>query len=60
MDMVKLVLLDDLNCAYNYLDEFPPVLLQPNTAFAGVMRCCYVDFFSFYFSQHHAAFEDVK
>eukprot|EP00802_Teleaulax_amphioxeia_P007769 Tamp_07777.p1 GENE.Tamp_07777~~Tamp_07777.p1 ORF type:complete len:441 (+),score=86.05 Tamp_07777:185-1507(+) len=38
MDMIKLVLLEDLNCSYNYLDEFPPVLLQPNTAFAGVMR----------------------
>jgi len=38
MDMMKLVLLEDFNCSYNYMTEFPAVLLQPATAFAGVLR----------------------
>ena len=36
MDMIKLVLLEDFNCSYNYLADFPKALYQPNSAFANV------------------------
>ena len=36
-DMMKLVLLEHLDCSFNYMAEFPPVLLEPAAAFSSML-----------------------
>mmetsp|Transcript_35446 Transcript_35446/g.57217 ORF Transcript_35446/g.57217 Transcript_35446/m.57217 type:complete len:386 (-) Transcript_35446:176-1333(-) len=38
MELVKLVLLTHFNMSYNYLPEFPKVLLEPSAAFSNILE----------------------